>query len=87
MYQEEVTLIIGRRGGKSFISAVISIYLAAFKNWKEELGPGETGYIMLLATDKKQAGVVFNYMWEILGIPEKSILKPNGWFLVSVMKS
>ncbi|MFW6129449.1 MAG: terminase large subunit domain-containing protein, partial [Candidatus Aminicenantaceae bacterium] len=66
---KEVFLIIGRRGGKSFISALISVYLACFKSWHDVLGPGEKGYIMVLACDKKQAGVIFNYIKEILNIP------------------
>lgn len=66
---QEVFLIIGRRGGKSFISALIAVYLAVFKDWKARLGPGERGYIMCIASDKKQAGVVFNYIKEILRLP------------------
>lgn len=66
---KEVFLIIGRRGGKSFISALIAVYLAVFKNWGTRLGPGEKGYIMCLANDKQQAGVVLNYIKEILRLP------------------
>lgn len=65
----EVFLIIGRRGGKSFISALIAVYLAVFKDWRTRLGPGERGYIMCIASDRKQAGVVFNYIREILRLP------------------
>ena len=66
---KEAFLIIGRRGGKSFISAIILCFLALFRKWKDKLGPGEKGYIMCLANDKKQAGVIFNYVKEILNIP------------------
>jgi hypothetical protein len=59
---KEVFLIIGRRGGKSFISALIAVFLAVFKNWKEYLRPGEIGWIMCIASDRKQASVVFNYI-------------------------
>ena len=66
---KETFLIIGRRGGKSFISALIAVYLSVFKDWGTRLGPGELGYIMCIASDRKQAGVVLNYIKEILRLP------------------
>jgi hypothetical protein len=65
----EVFLVIGRRGGKSFISALIACYLALFRDWRTQLGPGEKGFIMCLANDKSQAGVVLNYIKNILTLP------------------
>ena len=66
---QEVFLIVGRRGGKSFISALIAVYLAVFKDWGDHLGPGEKGHIMALATDRLQAGVIFSYVKGILRLP------------------
>lgn len=66
---KEIFLIIGRRGGKSFISALIAVFLALFKDWKEDLRPGEIGYIMCIASDRKQAGVVLSYIKAILWLP------------------
>lgn len=66
---KEVFLIIGRRGGKSFISALIAVFLAVFKDWSARLGPGERGYIMCIANDRRQAGVVLNYIKKILQLP------------------
>jgi phage terminase large subunit-like protein len=52
---KEVFLIIGRRRGKSFISALIAVFLAVFKDWRKHLRPGEIGYVMCIASDRKQA--------------------------------
>jgi len=62
----EVFLIIGRRGGKSFISALVLVFLAIFRQWNLGL---EKGYIMCIATDRKQASVVLNYVKRILQLP------------------
>jgi hypothetical protein len=40
----EAWLCCGRRSGKSFILAVISVFLSAFRDWRPFLGPGETAY-------------------------------------------
>lgn len=43
----EAWLIIGTRGGKSFITALMATFLAVFK--KYNLSPGEKGYIIIVA--------------------------------------
>ena len=58
----EVFAIVGRRGGKSYISAVIAAYMAVFRDWKKHLSPGETGYVMCIASDRRQAQVVLGYI-------------------------
>jgi len=63
---KEAFLIIGRRGGKSFIAALIIVFLAVFIKW--DLGL-EMGYIMCIASDRKQASIVFNYVRKILQLP------------------
>lgn len=62
----EAFLLVGRQGGKSFISALILVYLACFKKW--DLGIG-TGHIICIASDRQQAGVVLNYVKRILELP------------------
>ena len=52
----EAWLICGRRSGKSFILALIAAYLAVFRDWRVHLAPGEAATIMVLASDRKQAG-------------------------------
>jgi hypothetical protein len=53
-------LIVGRRGGKSFICALIGVFLATFRVYK--LAPGERGIVMLLAADRRQARVLIRYV-------------------------
>ena len=57
----EAYLVIGRRGGKSFITALIAVYLAAFHDYRQYLQPGERGTVLILAADRKQARVIFRY--------------------------
>ena len=42
----ESYVIAGRRSGKSFISAVVSVFLALFHDWKPFLATGEKGWIL-----------------------------------------
>jgi hypothetical protein len=58
---KENFLIVGRRGGKSFISALIGVFIACFFSFVEYLTTGERGVVLILAVDKAQAKVVFNY--------------------------
>jgi hypothetical protein len=52
-------LVVGRRGGKSFVCALVGVFLAAFRVYS--LAPGEKAIVMLLAADRKQAKVLFRY--------------------------
>lgn len=63
---KEAWIVAGRRSGKSFISALIGVYLAAFRKYPE-LAPGEVGTVMLIAGDKKQARVLMRYTSGIFG--------------------
>jgi len=66
----EAYVIAGRRSGKSYISSLIAVYLAAFKDWSPYLSPGEKGWIFVIATDKAQAGVIKRYISGILNSKE-----------------
>lgn len=55
-------LICGRRAGKSFVLALIAVFLACFKSYGEFLGPGERATVMVIATDRRQARVIFRYV-------------------------
>jgi hypothetical protein len=65
----EVSLVVGRRGGKSLILALIAVYLACFYNWRPYLTGGERGSIVIVATDRRQAGVILRYIKAFLAIP------------------
>ena len=62
----EAWLVCGRRGGKSFVLATIAVFLAAFKDWRRNLAPGEVGVIMIIAADRRQARVIMRYCTGLL---------------------
>lgn len=61
----ESWVVAGRRGGKSRIAALVAVYLAT-RDYSAVLAPGETGTVMLLASDRTQAGVCFRYICGLL---------------------
>ncbi len=69
----EAWLVCGRRAGKSFTLSLIAVYLATFKDWRPYLTSGERGHIVVIAADRKQARVIFNYIKSLL--TETAMLK------------
>lgn len=66
----EAWLVVGRRGGKSFIVALIAVFLACFRDYSSYLTAGERGTVMVIAADRKQARVIMRYVRALLrGIP------------------
>lgn len=63
---EELALIVGRRGGKSNVSALIAVYLACFIDYRDRLAPGEVATILCISADRKQARSVFRYISGLL---------------------
>jgi hypothetical protein len=59
---EEAWLVIGRRGGKSFIMALVAVYLATFREYRQHLQPGERATVMVIAADRRQARVIMRYI-------------------------
>jgi hypothetical protein len=59
-------LICGRRAGKSFILALVAVFLAVCRDWSPYLSPGERGTIMVVATDRRQARVIYRYVHALL---------------------
>lgn len=58
----EAYVIVGRRGGKSLIAALVATFLAAFKTYDDALAPGETGVLAVIAADRRQARVILGYI-------------------------
>jgi hypothetical protein len=64
-----VSLVVGRRGGKSYITAIIGIFLACCRRYRLNLGT--KGMVMILARDREQAGVIRRYVLAFLqAVPE-----------------
>ena len=59
-------VICGRRGGKSIIAALVAAFLACLRDYSDVLAPGETGVVLILASDKKQARVIFSYVLALI---------------------
>ena len=59
---KESFVICGRRSGKSFMSAIVAIYLACFKDWSPFLSTGEVGHVFIVAVDRLQARIIKNYI-------------------------
>jgi hypothetical protein len=69
---KELWACCGRRSGKSFMAALIAVYLALFHKYEEFLAPGEKGYVVIVAADRSQASTILNYC--------RGILKGNPLF-------
>jgi hypothetical protein len=61
-----VHLVCGRRSGKSFSMALLAVFLAAFKDWRRFLSPGERAVVQIVASDRDQSKVVKSYCEGIL---------------------
>jgi hypothetical protein len=58
----EAWLVVGRRGGKSFVMALVAVYLACFRTYRQYLQPGERATILVIAADRKQARTIMRYI-------------------------
>ena len=52
----------GRRSGKSFIAALIAVFLACFRSYEKYLSAGERAHVVVIASDRGQAQVIFRYV-------------------------
>jgi hypothetical protein len=75
----EAWLVVGRRGGKSFVLALTAVYLACFHDWRKFLNVGERGTVMIVAADRKQARTIMRYIQGLLrSVPMLRQLVENG---------
>src|SRR5262245_27279527 len=56
----ELWAIVGRRGGKSRMAAALAVFIACFI--QHDLAAGEVGHVLVLAANRDQARVVFEYI-------------------------
>src|SRR3954452_21924060 len=59
---KEACLVIGRRGGKSRMLALIATYLATFRDYSPHLAPGEVAVVAVIAARRAQARSIFSYI-------------------------
>jgi hypothetical protein len=52
----EAVVIVGRRGGKSRVLALVATYMACFRSYAHLLAPGQRARVGVLAKDREQAG-------------------------------
>ena len=74
----ELFLVIGRRGGKSQMAALLAVFEACFNDHQSKLSPGEVATCMVLAADRKQSRTVMRYIAGLLHsnpMLERMILK------------
>ena len=77
---DELWLIIGRRGGKSFIAALLGVFLAIFQDFSEVITSGETLLLPIVAPTMKQARIIRKYCYAFL--TENKLL--NSYFIKMV---
>jgi hypothetical protein len=63
---KEAALVIGRRGGKSRVLALIAVFLATFRDYGPCLVPGEVATIAIIAADRRQARSNFRFTLGLL---------------------
>jgi len=65
----EAWLVCRRRSGKSFVMALIAVFLACFRDSRPFLAAGERATIMVVAADRRQARVVLRFVRGLLSAP------------------
>ena len=58
---EELVAIVGRRGGKSRSLATLACYLAGLCDHRPNLAPGETGVLLIISPNQRQAKIALDY--------------------------
>src|SRR5256885_5253105 len=57
-----ITLLVGRRGGKDRFLSAVAVHRAALSgDWSKFLSAGEQGVVILIGSDRKQAKILRRY--------------------------
>lgn len=94
----ETWAVVGRRGRKSAVAAVLAVHSAVHVDWSVCIAPGETARVLVVAVDKNQARIVRSYAEAILrshpeyealiaGTDQESITLRNGLVIQCVANS
>ena len=59
---KELVCVVGRRGGKDSVAALLATHAAISFNPKGKLRPGEFAHVACIACDRDQAALVFGYI-------------------------
>jgi hypothetical protein len=71
----EAALIIGRRGGKTRILALLAVYVAAFIDHTPYLAAGELAVIVVICPSRAQSRIAMRYVLGLLrSVPELAVL-------------
>lgn len=62
----EAWCVVGRRGRKSAIGAVLAVHSAVNIDWTSCIAPGETARVLVVAVSKNQAAIIRRYAESIL---------------------
>jgi hypothetical protein len=62
----ELVCIVGRRGGKSRIGALLAVEAACLRDWTPFLAAGEVATVAVIAADRAQARTTFGYIAGLL---------------------
>ena len=74
----EAALIVGRRGGKSRVLALLAVFLAVFRDYRDRLAPGEAATVAIIAADRKQARSVMRFMVGMFNAVPLLTASPRG---------
>ena len=55
-------LVVGRRGGKSRVMALLAIWAACFRSYKAHLAPGEKAVVSIIGANRHQCRVILRYI-------------------------
>jgi hypothetical protein len=58
----EAWVVVGRKGGKSYVAALLATYLAVARDYTPHLAPGEVATIPVIAADRRGARTCLNYI-------------------------